>query len=149
MQYNPKDYNPAMHDKFFALTVKQPYASKLALGQKKIEVRSKNTTYRGDLLICSSQKPIIDGCISGATLGLVELYDVKPISEFTEDDWDATRIDLETRAKIKGGWGWLVRNPRPVIEFPIKGQLGIYSLIYTKDTIIPYPTRIKLERTDY
>lgn len=160
MQYSNKDYNPEKHDRWRALTVKQPYANDLVTeaykdengivyGKKTIEVRSKNTSYRGDVLICSAAAPVYPGMESGVTLGLVELYDVKPIKEFTPEDWENTRIPKEKRAKITKGFGWMMRNPRRVIEMPIKGQLGIYNLVYTKDCILPYPVAMVMDRKGY
>lgn len=144
MQYSSKQYDPELHDRFRALTVKQPYADDLVNGSKTIEVRSRKTSYRGDLLICSSASPVYPGMQSGCTLGFVELYDIKPVSEFTKEDWDNTRIPIDKRKNITKGYGWFMRNPRRVIEMPIKGQLGIYNLVYTKDVIMEYPTRIKI-----
>lgn len=159
MQYKSKEYNPEKHDRFKALTVKQPYADALVtaayndgghvFAQKSIEVRSKNTTYRGDILVCSSQNPVIAGRQCGVMLGFVELYDVKPISEFTEEDWFNTRISQEVRANITKGYGWLMRNPRRVVEFPISGQLGIYNLIYTKGDIVEYPRSIVIDKESW
>lgn len=159
MQYWNKDYNPAKHDRWRALTVKNPYATQLVTpayedngivyGEKSIEVRSRNTPYRGDLMICSSCNPVIAGMESGVTLGLVELYDVKPVSEFTLEDWNNTRIPPEKRKEITRGFGWMMRNPRKVVEFPIKGQLGIYNLVYTKDTIVEYPRVVVLDKKGY
>lgn len=159
MQYNNKDYKPKLHDRWRALTVKNPYATQLVTaayedngivyGEKCIEVRSKNTPYRGDLMVCSSANPVIPGYENGVTLGLVELYDVKPIKEFTPEDWENTRIPKEKRAKITNGFGWMMRNPRRVIEMPIKGQLGIYNLVYTKDCILPYPVAMVMDKKGY
>ena len=78
----------------------------------------------------SSAKPVYPYLISGAALGLVELYDVKRIEDFTEDDWLCTRIPIKKRAEIKSGYGWVMRNPRKVIEVPVKGQLGIDNILY-------------------
>lgn len=142
MQYKSNEYDPDKHDRFKALVLKQPYAEDLATGAKTIEVRSTRTTYRGDLLICSSATPVYPKMMSGVTLGFVELYDCKPISEFTAEDWEATRIPHERRKQITKGYGWLMRNPRRVIEYPIKGQLGIYHLVYTKGVIEQYPTQV-------
>ena len=142
MQYNRNEYNPELHDKFRALTVKQPYAQDFVEGRKTIEVRSTRTTYRGDLLICSSATPVYPKMMSGVTLGFVELYDVKPISEFTPEDWNATRIPIEKRKTITKGYGWLMRNPRRVIEFPVHGQFGLFNLVYTKGVIEQYPTQV-------
>ena len=90
MQYKNSEYNPNLHDKWHALTVRQPYAQHLVTaayvdddgtvyGEKSIEVRSRATNYRGDLLVCSSATPVIPGMESGVTLGIVEVYDVRPI----------------------------------------------------------------------
>ncbi len=157
MQFDKRKYDPAYHDKFRALTVKQPYANDLVtaaykddngnvIGVKSIEVRSKNTQYRGNLLICSSKSPVLPGMESGVTLGFVELYDVKPISEFTPEDWENTRIPVEKRKEITMGYGWLMRNPRRVLEYPVKGQLGIYNLVYTKGEIIQYPQTVVMDK---
>lgn len=145
MQYTIKDYDPEKHDKFRALSVKQPYAQRIITGEKTIEVRSLNTTHRGDVMICSSQAPVLEGYMSGATLGLVELYDVKPIEDFTPEDWEATTIPPEDRPKITRGFGWMLRNPRRVVEFPVKGQLGVWNLVFTKGLIIEYPRHVEYD----
>lgn len=156
MQIDNKEYNPELHEQFCALTVKQPYANDLVTlhrededgtryGYKTIEVRSRKTSYRGDILICSSKAPVFPYLPSGVTLGVVELYDVKPISEFTEEDWQSTRIPIEKRKQIKKGYGWLMRNPRKVIEYPVSGQLGIYRITYTKGDIQPYPENVSID----
>ena len=44
-----------------ALSVKQPWASLIASGQKTIETRTWRTDYRGDLLIVSSRQPADQG----------------------------------------------------------------------------------------
>lgn len=155
MQVDKKFYDPAQHDKFTALTVKQPYADLLTRvtwrdedgnyhAAKTIEVRSRNTKFRGDLLICSSAKPIDPWGRhpAGVTCGFVELYDTKPVEEFTPEDWAATCIP-EGQRPAKG-WGWMMRNPRRVVEMPIKGNLGLYTLVMPKNDITPYPKRIML-----
>lgn len=150
MQYTIKEYDARKHDKFRALSVKQPNAQRLVtasaedsnFAEKRIEIKSLNTTYRGDLVICSSALPVVDGLMSGATLGIVELYDVKPIEQFTSEDWDHAMIPPEDRARYVRGYGWFMRNPRRVIEMPVKGQLGIWNLVFTKGQIVEYPRRV-------
>lgn len=144
MQYNIKDYDPIFHDKFRALSVKQPYAGYIASGEKTIETRSKPTSYRGELLICASKdgRPTGDAPGYGCSLALVELYDCKPLSELTPEEWKLAKLPEETErilCRSGLGYGWFLRNPRPVIEYPVKGQLGIFNLVYTKDCIMPYP----------
>lgn len=147
MQIDRKLYDPAIHDKFRALCVKQPYASLMTTptsrdddgeyhAEKSIEVRTRNTNHRGDLLICASAKPVIPGCPAGATCGLVDLYDVKRVEDFTEEDWKATCIPVNLRPR--SGYGWMLRNPRRVVEMPVKGQLGIYDLVVPKGDITEY-----------
>ena len=114
-----------------ALSVKQPYAEAIANGHKRIEVRSRNTNFRGDLVICASAKPSSTCYPTGVTRCIVELYDVKPVEEFTAEDWAATCIPPDERPLE--GFGWLVRNARPVAPVPVKGQLGIYNLVVTLD----------------
>ena len=43
----------------------------------------------------------------------------------------------------------MMRNPRRVIEMPIKGQLGIYNLVYTKGCIVEYPKVMVLDKEAY
>lgn len=157
MQIDRKDYDPALHDSFRALTVKQPYADLLTVAcwrdtkgewhaSKTIEVRSRNTNYRGDLLICSSAKPVdLQGIHpAGVTCGFVELYDVKRVEDFTEEDWKDTCIPESERSRFKTGFGWLMRNPRRVVEMPVKGQLGFYNVIVPKGDITEYPKEMAL-----
>lgn len=154
MQIDSKDYNPDQHDVYKALSVKQPYADLLTRvvfwdesgeyhAEKTIEVRSRNTNYRGDLLVCASAKPELLGRMSGVTCGFVELYDVKPIEQFTPEDWAATCIPEKDRPRK--GYGWMMRNPRRVVEMPIKGQLGVYNLIVPKGDITEYPREMALD----
>lgn len=153
MQIDRKDFNPDQHDVYKALSVKQPYADLLTRvvfrdengeyhADKTIEVRTRNTNYRGDLLVCSSSKPEIPGRLSGVTCGFVELYDVKPIEDFTPEDWAATCIPEQERPRK--GYGWMMRNPRRVVEMPIRGQLGVYNLIVPKGDITEYPREMAL-----
>lgn len=146
MQYPNKEFDAEKHDRWRALSVKQPYANDLVSGEKTIEVRSRNTTYRGDILICSSATPELPGMSCGVTLGKVELYDVKRVADFTPEDWDNTRIPKDKRAKITKGYGWIMRNPRRVIEMPVKGQLGIFNLVYSKGEIMEYPRKVVMDK---
>lgn len=153
MQIERKDFNPDQHDVYKALTVKQPYADLLTRvafrdesgeyhAEKTIEVRTRNINYRGDLLICSSAKPVIPGRESGVTCGFVELCGVKPVEEFTPEDWAATCIPENERPRK--GFGWLMRNPRRVVEMPVKGQLGLYNIIVPKGDITEYPRNMQI-----
>jgi len=154
MQIDKKYYNPELHDIFKALTVRQPYADLLTRAtyrdeageyhaDKTIEVRTLNASYRGDLLICSSAKPNnLPGRMAGVTCGFVELYDVKRVEDFTPEDWAATCIPEDARPRT--GFGWLMRNPRRVVEMPVKGKLGFYDLVVPKGDITEYPRMVAM-----
>lgn len=159
MQIDARLYDPAQHDRFRALCVKQPWADLLTRVEwmdergeyhaaKTIEVRSRITHYRGDLLICSSAKPSdLAGHPAGVTCGLVELHAVKRVEDFTPEDWAATCIPEGERPRT--GWGWFVRNPRRVVEMPVRGQLGIYNLVVPKGDITEYPRVLRLGEDGY
>lgn len=137
MQHKRENFNKDMHEVKKALTVKKPYAEWIAQGKKTIEVRSKNTKHRGELIICSSQKPVIQEMQSGCILCSVDLYDVKPLSKLTVDEWELTKIPVNQRDELKG-YGWFLRNPVRMVEYPVKGQLGIWSLVMDKLEFMPY-----------
>ena len=160
MQIDKSQYDPEQHDVFKALTVKQPYADLLTRvvsrdengeyhAAKSIEVRTRNIKYRGDLLICSSAKPVDpwDRHPAGVTCGFVELCDVKRVEDFTPYDWEKTCIPEDQRPRT--GYGWIMRNPRRVVEMPIKGQLGLYNLIVPKDDITEYPREMALGKDGF
>lgn len=119
-----------------ALTVKNPYAFLIQKGKKKIEVRSRNTSYRGRLFITSSQSPEIREMKSGFLLCSVDLYKTKPVNEFTEQDYIDTCIDKSEWGKLHG-FGWFLKNVEETELIPTKGQLGIYNL-YLFDERLEY-----------
>ena len=146
MQYRTNEYNADLHDKFKALSVNQPFADMISKGIKKIEVRSRATKHRGNILIVSSKK-VFDGYEYneedriGVSICRVELYDCKPLKECSEEELALTCLkrDEWIKALKSGHYAWFLKNPIPVIEFPVKGQLGIFSLVYDKDFILDYP----------
>lgn len=155
MEYDKKDYNPELHDKYICLSLPQPQADRLTIptfqddegfyqADQTIIVRTRNTKYRGEILICSSAKPVLEGHISGCTCGLVELYDIKPVEELTEKEWVETCIEFSKRPRK--GYAYLVKNPRRVVEMPIKGKLGMYEIVLTKDEICEYPTTLAIDQ---
>lgn len=102
-----------------AISLKQPWANLIREGKKTIETRKWTTKYRGDLVICSSQKPKIEPY--GKALCIVELYDIKPM---TQKDEKKACIKV-----YKGAYSWFLRNLRVIKKpFDVKGSLGIYEI---------------------
>jgi len=104
-----------------ALSVKQPYASMIAQGSKTIETRNWPTKYRGDLLIVSTQKPIIPGLPSGKALCVARLVDCRPM--LVEDEGPA-------RCRwYNGAWAWVLEDIRPIQPFNVRGHLKLYDVV--------------------
>lgn len=101
-----------------ALSVKQPWANLIADGRKTIEVRTWRTTYRGLVLIVSSQKPKIEPI--GSAVAIAEIVDCRPMG--IEDEGLAC---CEMRL---GDFAWVLNNVRPIVPIKIKGALGIYRV---------------------
>lgn len=103
-----------------AISVRQLWASMIADGTKTIETRTWPTKYRGDLLIVSSARPVVDDLPAGKALCVVNLADCRPM----------TKAD-EQRAQCRwynGAWAWVLENIRPVSPVHLRGALGIYEV---------------------
>jgi len=104
-----------------AISLKQPWASLIANGKKTIETRTWPTKYRGDLLICASKQPRLDGYPSGCALCIVTVIDCRPM---TKADEQAACCEL-----YQGAWSWPLSNIRPIVPFGVKGSLGFYEVV--------------------
>lgn len=126
-----------------ALSIKQPWASWIASGQKTIETRVWSTDYRGDILICASKSPDkfmmkqLDDMFRpfadiskqmhfplGQALCIAELYNCKPMT---------TADEREAMCEVYGNGRWkaksfFLRNIRRIKPFPVIGELGIFEI---------------------
>ncbi|HPA47471.1 MAG TPA: ASCH domain-containing protein [bacterium] len=103
-----------------ALSVKQPWANKIASGEKTIEVRTWYTHYRGPLLIVSSVNPPI--APAGYALAVADLVDIRPMRKRDEK--------MALCESFDGAYSWVLENIRPIKPFPVRGQKGIYEVKY-------------------
>jgi len=142
MQLDKQDYDSREHSQFKALSINQPYASYVAKGDKKFEIRSRNTTYRGDLVICSTAQPEVDDLECGAILCIVELFDVCRFKELTDLEKIQTKIPQNQWKQYKEHFAWKFRNARRVIEKPVKGNQGLFTLYCTDDYVMEYPEEL-------
>lgn len=106
-----------------ALSVKEPWASLIASGEKTMETRTWKTSYRGDLLICASQRP--PSPVSGCAVAIVELIDCRPMVQ-GDELWAKCRI-------YPGAYVWVFRNVRTIKPFPVKGKLGLFNVTPSKE----------------
>ena len=114
-----------------ALSIHPMYAMAIIAGDKAIECRSWKTDYRGDLLICSTNKKI-HGTIPGHALGVVTLKDVVPFQK--KHLKDALMMPADYRP---GMYAWILGDNRMIEPVPVKGRLSLWE--YTGDiTYVPF-----------
>jgi len=134
-----------------AISILQPWASLIVLGHKKIETRSWNTKYRGEILIHASagksginsgiqldfqqefsnlQLPKYENLSFGAIIGSVNLVDTIGFDEKFQMETSKylSSQELEFGDYSPGRFGWLLSDP-VLFETPIpaKGKLGIWE----------------------
>lgn len=120
-----------------ALSVRQPYASRIADGSKPIEFRSWSTAYRGNLLICAAARkdPAHPELPTGVAVCVV-------------------RLDSITRGVDEDGkpcYCWHLTDLRPVTAFGVSGRLSLFDVILPVASagvgVEPPPPAWKGERT--
>lgn len=122
-----------------ALTVREPYASLIALGMKHFETRSWQTKYRGDLAIHASVKEHArcaevcrafdlsrDSLRQGEVVAVVSLEDCIPV--------EVLRPQLDEREILAGDFspgrfGWKLGHVRSVAPGRrARGSLGLWTI---------------------
>ncbi len=109
-----------------AISLKQPWANLVACGYKTLETRTWATSYRGDLLICSSASGEIEP--TGCALALVKLVDCR---EMEEEDAEAACILRYPDAKV-----FVLEDIRLLQPFAVRGSLNIYELEVSEEELI-------------
>ena len=104
-----------------ALSIHPAFAGMIFVGDKTIEVRSWNTDYRGDLLICSTAKKLKD-TIPGHALCVVNLADVVP---FEKKHMKAAC--MPAGAFQPGMYAWMLDDLRLIRPIPVKGKLSLWN----------------------
>ncbi len=97
------------------LSIKQPYAEQILLGEKTIEYRTWRTHHRGDFLIHASKKPATNSFSDldlanldyGKIVGIVELVNVVGYPD--------------------GSYGWILENPRRIDPITHNGRLMFWD----------------------
>lgn len=125
-----------------AISLWQPWASAMASGNKQNETRSWPTSYRGDLLICSSKrKPtpeevgsgdynIAMGLPYGCALCVVELVNCVPTQCFHGNPRaKLSNTERELGDYTPGRFAWLTKNLRTLRRpIPIVGRQGLWNV---------------------
>lgn len=100
-----------------ALSVQEPWATRILREGKTIETRTWETKYRGDLVICASKRP--ESPNAGKALCIVRLVECRPM---VPADEAAAQCWCEP-----GDWAWVLADLRPFARpFVQKGALGLF-----------------------
>ena len=105
-----------------AISIRQPWAQMIVQGFKTIETRIWDTGHRGDLLICSTQKPDWPGCKCGFALCIVNLKNCRPMIPS-----DAAGARCEYREDLKM-FAWVLTGLREIKPFRVRGHQGLYEV---------------------
>lgn len=100
-----------------ALTVRPFEGMAIMFGDKTVECRSKNISYRGDVVICTSGLKLKDTIPSHA-LCIVEIVDCVP---FTKEHLKAAMMG----AVPDNHYAWILDNIRIIAPIKIKGFLSL------------------------
>ena len=124
------------------ISIKEPFATLIMNGTKKIETRSWKTNYRGELFIHASGKSLTkEFPINNTVLNLIQGLDMnygniickgtlvnciymdeKFISEIKKDS-----IEYECGLYEVGRYAWVFENVAPIYPIPVKGKLNIWN----------------------
>jgi hypothetical protein len=122
------------------LSLKQPFADLLAHGEKTIELRKWNTSFRGEFLIHASKNIDIESCerldmdtnklTVGAIIGSAFLYDVKEYNNREEFERDRHKHFSVVTKYFEGYiYGFLVRNAKMLKKpIPYQGKLRFFEV---------------------
>jgi len=125
-----------------AISLWQPWASAIALGNKSIETRHWTTKYRGPLVIHAARRwgpderyfASVEHALGrlpkrlplGAYVAVADLVDVKTTEELLLTVGPIEKIYGNYE---EGRFGWVLQNVRPLAEpVPGKGKQGFWSL---------------------
>lgn len=123
------------------LSLKEPWASLVVQGIKKMETRSWRTNYRGMLLIHASMSPVGKTERERALIGLLnapcgqghilcrcKLIDCAPIDEeFAARLREESPVEFLCGDYTPGRFAWILEDVRPVEPVRAKGRLGLWE----------------------
>ena len=123
------------------ISIKEPYASFLANGMKKIETRSWKTNYRGELFIHASKTVAKEYMTNDTVKKLAKTINMQNGNIICKCLLvDCVYMDEEFIKRIKknkkeyylgeykiGRYAWILENIKPISKIPAKGHLNIWN----------------------
>ena len=141
-----------------ALTIMQPWATLIALGEKRIETRSWKTNYRGDIAIHAGKNDKFMHLINrtpffeslgitkniypfGAVIAIAKLVDCVLVEDYqkTVSFVDSTGIIQEIKVPPNypeiefgfyqpGRYAWILSDVKIIEFFPVNGMQGLWNV---------------------
>ena len=124
------------------ISIKEPFATLIRNGDKKIETRSWKTNYRGELFIHASGKNIAkEFLINDYVVSLIDGLNMNYGNIICQGNLvDCVYMDEKFLNSIKedekefklglyelGRYAWIFENVEPIYPIPAKGQLNIWN----------------------
>jgi hypothetical protein len=143
-----------------AITIHQPWATLIALGEKKFETRGWKTNYRGPIAIHASKQLLYDHRLPklsstlwehgfrkeddfplGCVLAIAELVDCRKVSDWltnkgmpvlhgAEDDYYLDDKEYAFGDYTPGRYAWELINIKRIEPVPVKGKQGLWNWNY-------------------
>jgi ASC-1-like (ASCH) protein len=116
-----------------ALSLKQPYAELVVSGEKKIELRTWNTKFRGEFLVHASKQVDktamkmfgFNSLPSGCIVGKAVLTDVK---HYSSDEEHIADKNKHLASSIWGEYGFVLEKAKRLVKpIPCKGALNFWE----------------------
>lgn len=138
-----------------ALTICQPYARLILVGEKAVENRTWYTRHRGPLLIhAGKSRAWLDesddghALVFGAIVGCATLAACVPINDIMAGKLDVDFPQLAGRAHCFGPWCWVLKDVvRYAQPIPWRGAQGLFDV---PDAVLPgrMPALVQTEEQD-
>jgi hypothetical protein len=129
--------------KIRVISLRQPFAELVVSGRKKIETRTWNTKYRGEVYIHASQTLDKKACkelgidcsklVRGAIIGKAVLKNAIKYKSNKEFLKDRNKHLVSMASLRRTGWvdkikyGFVMENPQKIKPILMKGKLGIFE----------------------
>ncbi len=130
------------------ISIKEPFATLIAKGIKKIETRSWKTNYRGELFIHASGKQLAKEFIKNDfVLNLIKnmdmnygniickcnLVDCIYMDEGFLNYINQNQIEYNLGEYKLGRYAWIIEDVEPIYPMPAKGRLNIWNFDDTQN----------------
>lgn len=131
-----------------ALFLDQPKASSVAKKNQVAVLLSKNSKYKGEVLICSTGKKVY-GLLHSSMIATAELIEVKPVNDFGPNDW--TACNLTPHRKHEGKFGYFFKNVQRVVEIPIRPRSAekLSDLDIISHDVVKYPQTLTVDKKGF